>query len=436
MQITLTAKQTKFWDMLFDDNCKIIDNKYKEFYSIGGFGSGKSRIINMSVNMICTQYPNSHGCYIRGTFQELKDSVIPQFLEYEPANVYKYRYLKADRTAEYRNGTRLDFRAFDKDVKILSNEYDFIAYSQIEEIKKDLFLQSLGRNRRMLGGLPKNIILGEGNPSSGWLKRRIKKTKNDDVFLIESKTCDNTENLPKDYESNLRKNYPKFWIARYLDGEWSSFDDMVFPEFREKKHIIDPIAYKYLEAYKQRMGLDYGWINPTAILWGCIDYEGRVIIFDEWGGSGKMTSEIAHEAHRYGKKPVVADYSIKKPDRDGRSVWDDLVTAGMNLEPSNKDDLENIILINSLFKQDRLLITRNCVKLLEEIPNYMMRKLKLGEDKNRPETAIDKDNHYIKALQYMLASLEELRTVDPRKKQYERSLEYANIHKPPARNMS
>lgn len=427
MEITLTKKQTEFWDNLFDDNCKIINNPYKEFYSIGGFGSGKSRIINMSVNVICNNYPNSHGCYIRNTYQELKDSVIPQYLQYEPREVYKYKYNKSERTCEYKNGTRLDFRAFDKDVKILSNEYDFIAYSQIEEINQDLFFQSLGRCRRMLGGLPKNVILAEGNPSSGWLKRRIKDNKPKDVYLIESMTRDNPF-LPVGYEQRMRDNYPDFWIARYLDGEWSSFDEMVFSEFREKVNIIDPVAYKYIEAYKQRLGLDYGWINPTAIVWGCIDYEGTVIIFDEWGGSQQTMSDIALNARKHGNKLIIADYSIKRPDRDGRSVWDDLVASGLNLEPSNKQELENIVLTNSLLKSKRLLITKNCVNLISEMTNYKWRRLKIGQDKNRPEETVDKDNHYIDALLYLLASLEELRTPDPRKEIYKRSIEYANIH--------
>jgi len=206
MEITLTAKQTDFWDALFDDKCEIINNQYKEYYSIGGFGSGKSRIINMAVNIICTKYPHSHGVYIRNTYQELKDSVIPQFMQYEPKDVYKYKYNKADRICEYQNGTRLDFRAFDKDTKILSNEYDFMAFSQIEELNEDLFYQALGRNRRTTGGLPKNIILAEGNPSSGWLKQRIKDKKIDDVFLIESRTADNPY-LPEGYEKRMRENY-------------------------------------------------------------------------------------------------------------------------------------------------------------------------------------------------------------------------------------
>jgi len=211
---------------------------------------------------------------------------------------------------------------------------------------------------------------------------------------------------------------------------------MVFSEFREKENVIDPIAYKYIKAYKQRIGLDYGWINPTALVWGCVNYDGEIIIFDEWGGTQQLASEIALQARRYGKMPIIADYSIKRPDRDGRSLWDDLSASGLSLEPSNKQELEGIVLINSLLKSKRLLITKNCVNLINEMNNYKWQRLRIGQDKNHSETPVDKDNHFLDGLRYLCASLEELRTPDPRKKQRERSLEYANIQPPRRSPMS
>lgn len=423
MKINLTPKQTHYWDAIFgEDNLIRIDSPYNEFYYFGGFGSAKSFCIINACHAICLLYPNSHGVFIRGTYNELADSVIPQYLEYVNEG---FRYHKSSRQANYFNGTRLDFRAFDKDVKILSNQYDFIVYSQMEEIQLELFLQSLGRNRRKTGGLPRNIVLGEGNPASGWVKTRLKDNRPENVWLTEAKTSDNPY-LPPEYEPNLRKVYPAFWIARYLDGEWSNLDEMVFSEFREKEHIIEVLPFESVKRFKLRIGMDYGWINPTAMVWASVDYDGCITIWDEYKESMKLPQELREANNKHGKKiPTICDYSIKRPDRDGRSLWDDLLNEGLNLIESNKQELENIVLVNSLLKQGRLKITRNCVNLIGEIVNYKWKKIKLGDIKNNPETPVDKDNHAIDALLYVISYIEREKAIDPNIEVFKKSLQYA-----------
>lgn len=412
LTLSLTTKQTVFIDALFFDDCKNIrtDNEYTEFYSVGGFGSGKSRIVYTATDWICENYKNCHGVFIRETFPELKDSVIPQFMSYFPEDRHKYKFYESDRIAEFKNGTRLDFRAFDKDSKILSNEYDFIVYSQIEEIKEELFLAALGRNRRRIGGLPKNIILGEGNPAANWVKTRLKDKKPSNVFVVESKTRDNP-NLPKGYEENLRKNYPKFWIDRYLDGEWSNLEELVFSEFKESENVCEIVDPQTIHSdYIRRNGLDWGWVNPSANLWGYVDYDGILTIYDEYYQNKTLPEDVAKECLKHGKIWTVADHAMKGlkmpvKEFEDRTVWSELERFGMNLIPCNKEELSNIVLVNTLFKAKKIKITRNCVNLIREIKNWKWKRIKLGADKNQFEEPVDKDNHACDALDYMVAEL-------------------------------
>ena len=93
-------------------------------------------------------------------------------------------------------------------------------------------------------------------------------------------------------------------------------------------------------------------------------------------------------------------------------MWDDLSYAGLNLQESNKQELENIVLVNTLLRSGRLKITKNCQNLITEMRNYKWKKMKLGQQRNQPEETVDKDNHFIDALLYLTASLEELKSVD------------------------
>jgi phage terminase large subunit len=433
MKIKLTVKQTKFFDKIFQDDGKIrTDNELTEFYFFGGFGCAKSRIVMTCVNLICLNYPGSHGVYIRGTFPELKDSVIPQYLDNLPAGENHYTFNISDRTALYENGTRLDFRAFDKDAKILSNEYDFIIYCQLEEIPEELFLASLGRNRRQKGGLPKNIIIAEGNPSSGWVKSRLKDNPlKPNMCLVEAKTSENPY-LPAGYEKSLRENYPKFWIARFLDGEWSNVDEMVFSEFRETENVIEPMDFKYLQSFTLRGGFDYGYNTNSAFNWAAVDYDGRIIIFDEWEAIKQEQDGIYNQSLRYNREKkrinFVTDYAIKRPDRDGRNLWTELVNMGMLLTEASKDELNNILLTNSLFKQKKLFITRNCVNTIKEVLNWKWKKVKLGAERDNPDEPVDKDNHHCDCLNYIISNLCGKETPNPAKAEYEKTLDFANMH--------
>ena len=90
MKIKLTLKQTEYYDSLFDSKGKVNQNQYNEFSYFGGFGSGKSLIVMLCTYQICLMYPNTPWLYVRETYPELKDSVIPQFNELFQKQGYEY----------------------------------------------------------------------------------------------------------------------------------------------------------------------------------------------------------------------------------------------------------------------------------------------------------------------------------------------------------
>jgi len=431
----VNISQFKYINTLFNPDLTLReDNNYEDFAYFGAFRCGKSMIQQFTVFLFCWKYPNLKAVYIRDTYDQLKDTVIKQFLiEFEHLGWFTYK--KSERAAYFKNGSYINFRAFDRDTNILSAEYDLIAMCQAEDLPEELFLQALGRGSGRI--LPRSLLLTEGNPASGWVKKRYKdatleERENRRIYFIEGKTGDNPF-ITQSYIDKLIRNYPENWLSRYLYGNWENIDEMVFSEFRENKHIIDPIDYDYIKTYKQRIGMDYGWKNPTALVWGAIDYDGCLNIFDEWGGSEKTPQEILEASIKYddrhGKRLItVADYSIKRPEKDGRSLWDDLRGKGMMLKESNKQELQNIVLINTLLKTGRLKISKNCIELIKEIKNYKWKKVKLGEQKNFSETPVQKDNHYIDALLYLSSSLEELKTPNPEDIKFKGSLKYRTSH--------
>ena len=424
--IVWNKKQTEYLDALFNLDFSLADNNFNEYSFFGGFRSGKSYCTQFSTFAICKKYPNINALYVRDTYAQLQDSVIPQFRQdFEKYGDFIYKM--TDREAHLKNGSVIKFRAFDRDTNILSAEYDLVSVCQAEDINYELFLQLFGR----LSGhnLPKKLLLMEGNPANTFVKARYKdqtpeQLKENKIFFVEAPTLDNINNLDPDYIERLRATYPANWFNRYVMGGWEQIDEMVFSEFRESQHVIEPIIPSKSE--EKCIGGDYGYRNPTAFNWIFKDYDGNYIVWDCWGESEQTPEQIALENKRHGQLITVMDYSIKRPDRDGKSLWDKFVELGLILVESNKDELRNITVVNSLLKQGRLKICRNCHPLIKEILNYKWKRLKLGADANLPESPIDKDNHFIDALLYAIAYMEDQTSINPSAIKPEQMPDYYN----------
>ena len=276
------------------------------------------------------------------------------------------------------------------------------------------------------------MIFTEGNPANTWVKERYKdKTEKelDDsgILFLEVKTEENKSNLPEDYIDILKANYPKQYIERYLYGGWDQIDEMVFSEFRDYNNLIDPICKP--ENWEIVMGGDSGYINPAAFIWLTVDYDGKIIIWDEWQENKQSIQAIAKAGKRHGNYPVIYDFSAKRPDRDGKSVWTELLNEGLILVESNKDELRNINVANSMFKQKKLLVCRNCVQTIRQIKNYKWQRLKLNSQKDLSEIPIDKENHLCDSMLYALAYITDLHSTPPDDIDPTKTLAYYNTRK-------
>lgn len=421
MDISLTEKQTIFWDQFLDEAGFIKDNGLKEGASFGGFGSAKSFIIMLVTLVICQNYPRTQWLYARSTYPQLEDSVIRQFKEAFPEENFQYKYVGHKREARFDNGSIIMFRAFDVDTKILSNQYHGASICQAEEIPFEFYAQLWGRLRLLNNGMNRNVMFLEGNPAECWCKKKYKLNPIPaDTFFMESTSYDNPH-LPKDYIDKLKQEMPEFWIRRYVYGEWSNFDEMVFSEFNESVHIIDPVP---ISKHWQRVnGFDYGWRNPSAISFMAIDFEGNIHIFDEFKMPEQTTDLLIEAARRHGKCINVIDPSTKIPDSRGKDIFTELSNS-LNLIEARKSKMRNITNVQLLLKQRRIFIHRNCIDHIEEFREYKWKKIKLGDQKNHPEEVIKKNDHLMDAMMYGVQYIEDLRSTHPDKKNKKFTLNY------------
>lgn len=416
--IKFNPEQIKFVNQVLNDDLTIKLNQIKQFIYFGGFRSGKSFVVQLLTFLLCCIYPNLRVVYVRRTYDQLKDSVIKQFND-DFAKYGMFKYIETSkegsRMAKFKNGSTIRFRAFDRDTNILSAEYDIACMCQAEEVQEELYKQLFGRLSGSI--MPKTILMAEGNPKGNWVKttfydldeqERLEKG----IYFINAPTISNLANLPSDYVETLKAQYSEKDFQRWVMGDWQNLYGSVFDSFKENVNVIEPISFKDIDKHKVVLiGGDYGFRNPTAFVWAFKDFDGNYIIFDEFYKSGCLPDEIVKENLRHGSFVTAMDNSIKRPDRDGKNLWDDLVRKGLKLIEPNKDEHRNIVTVNSLFHQKKLFICSNCRNLIGEIKKYKYPELKLGAEKNFNESPIDKDNHAIDAMLYLVAELESRKSV-------------------------
>lgn len=408
-RIKLNAKQKEMFRMIFDGNRLRTDHNYNHFAFFGAFRCGKSYLMMLVVLLLCLNYSGSNGSIIRMTYGELQDSCIVQFLEAFPPEENSYVYKSAAREIVFHNGSRLTFRAFDRDSKIKSNNYDFTLLVQAEEIPEPLYLQVLGR----LSGqaIPRPLMLTEGNPSDCHLKDLyIDSTQEfrdkQGIYFISGETKDNQDNLPQNYIDNLKQNYPEDYLDRYLYGGWSKTSDRVYTAMmdhhKSKQVVIQPHWYKCV-------GFDHGIVNDSAAVFCAKDEYGNVWVFDDWKKKGATLEDIAQACRMYGNLDVVADFSMKTGRVDADSLWDDLMKLGLNLIECTKDKTANILLVNRAFHLNQLKIMENCEYTWGQHKRYQYKRASMTGTENRKEQVRKFDDHSCDALQYAMRYLADIK---------------------------
>lgn len=271
----------------------IEDTDHREIIGSGAFGSGKTRAVTEKGILLSTAYPGNRGGFFRNTYTSLVNTTMETlFNEVLPASwvvnhnhsrhlieiqspLYPAAYcgtcgfetdeyignatvrcpdctstaLTPVPTSEiYYDGLNT---TGDKDIpeKVKSLELGWAGVDEATEITESAWSGLAARLRlEDLGNpyvpkLPVRQIFSATNPDNPghWLHKRFYDKGVGRVY--ESSTHDNLQNLPDDYLDTLYQQYGRETAEarRYIQGEWVGYTGLVYSEFRESIHLINPL---------------------------------------------------------------------------------------------------------------------------------------------------------------------------------------------------
>jgi hypothetical protein len=182
------------------------------------------------------------------------------------------------------------------------------------------------------------------------------------------------------------------WVAQEYEGSFLARQGAVYPDFAKAE-----VDQEVLPEGRLVGGIDFGWRNPFAAVWGVLD--SRDVL---WLGGERYARQVALHQHAAALKAVgpVNWYA----DPSGRTEIEELRAAGVSVLAGTNDIRPGIAAVNARLQTGRLKVLKGrCPHLMSEARLY---RYPAGEEAGESEVPVDEHNHALAALRYLISKLD------------------------------
>ena len=237
------------------------------------------------------------------------------------------------------------------------------------------------------------IYLNKNNSSQVWYEFM---EWSDNPYLNSEELTHLTNSLPTDQIESRRY------------GRFKSSQGLVYSEFDENVHVIEPFNLPY--DWYDNIAIDPGFTNPLSCHFYAVDFDGNVYVIAEHYQSQKPVDYHAQQIKNIckrlnwkmdgqGRINALIDSAANQKTLSGtRSVTELFYDCGILVNPRvDKDTFTGIQRVKQFLKvvdgKPKLYIFSTCVNLIREIKSYRW---------GNAETPVKKDDHALDELRYYL----------------------------------
>lgn len=412
------------------------DEHLKKLYA-GGFGSAKTYTCGMEFLTTVLQIPNSAGLVGASTWGQVSDTCLKFLLDNIPVKlIMKSNQDKVSWYIDLINGSRISAKALDNEGKIRSANLSAIWVEEASEVDFAVvkFIEARLRNKcAFFKGKNRLKMLLSSNPDVGWLnsdwlmcsdviyyhgdvpeRYTVNESKRDKFMSTHIAATSSNIYLPADYEENLAKNKPPWWVNRFLKGSFAYTEGLVYPNFSE--WFVEPFE---IPAHWRRVtGTDFGRRDATAHVVGALDPVKKIIYVYNCIEEPLDDKGVEHFVKLFKEVNTYPDYLLAFPhkcdprgrNRDqvsGQSWIDTYYKFGITFSPADNCEANSLAptieKLNSYARNGRIKFFRSCKPIWDSFSKYKYKPRKMGEDKNQGETPQDSNNHIPDSIRYLLS---------------------------------
>jgi hypothetical protein len=197
--------------------------------------------------------------------------------------------------------------------------------------------------------------------------------------------------ITADFIAEEERALGRSWVAQEYECSFEAMEGLVYPDFAQAlTEIAEGIGGKRVG------GIDWGWRNPFAALWGVLDRDDVL-----WIDGERYLRETALHEHARALPQGVMWYA----DPAGATEIEEFRLAGHRVRKGMNDIRLGIAAVTARLRTGRLRIdSRRCPSLCGEATLYRypseQERAMLGEN------PLDDHNHALGALRYLISSLD------------------------------
>jgi PBSX family phage terminase large subunit len=214
--------------------------------------------------------------------------------------------------------------------------------------------------------------------------------------------ADNTF-LPPEYVDNLKYTIPAgMWYDRRVKGLWVAAEGVVYENFNRDIHVFN---HAIPDTWQRVRGIDWGFTNPFVCLFGAVDPDGRLWIYDEHYQAGMLIKDHADIIKQKSGSLLVA-WTVADHDPQDNA---EIARLGIKTRNAQKDVSAGIqkVAARLIVQKDgkpRLLIHEKCSNVIREMQIYRQQVQRDG--KPIKEEPLKVDDHSMDALRYIVFELD------------------------------
>ena len=410
---------------------EIVNFKGSELVVSGPTRCGKTlRILEYLFNLHFAN-PGLRSLVVRDKETDLRDTVKVDIRETllkfdldDPLSPIKARGGVHNFTHLEMNGGTMTFGGMDRPGKVLGSKYDVVFFSQIEQSNPEQFQKLKTRVsgdstnwKDPVTGEVRYLFIGDANPAQKkhyLLEREADESiatefinfgfDDNPLFFRGGKRTPDGDRVINELDRSLTGIYHD----RLFKGLWVSAEGVVFPEIDPDRHIkqIEKPSGVWVT------GIDFGYKNPSTLLLCCLDESGTLTVWREVYKTALTLDDLIKELRtmlaeeEIDSNVLVVDHNAEHAER--------LKREGFGVVLAEKEILPGIELIRSRLRQDQLVINEFANKspdpaidsgvrgLVDEFGVYSYKPADRQDGSKKDDLPIDKDNHAIDPLRYVL----------------------------------
>ena len=213
---------------------------------------------------------------------------------------------------------------------------------------------------------------------------------------------DDASYLTEDEKARMLQKIPVNERGPRTKGIPSVGGGMVYPIMR---HLITCDPFEIPNHFYIGKGIDFGWVDPTAVVFGALDRDKDILyLFEEYSQNERTPQQHLFEMSKMRSisefvyhHPYAGDPSGgSRSQKDGESLFKLYDQCGVKITPANNSREPGVQTVLQRMQNGKLKIFNTCVKLLSEIGMYAR------DDKTKQVR--DGNDHLVDAMRYLVMS--------------------------------